>query len=84
MKYTIDEIQEILYTKLKKSRYRHILGVQYTSVCLAMRYDADIELAEIAGLLHDCAKELPDKQLIEICRTKGEKISKTEIGRAHV
>lgn len=78
MKYTIEDIQEKLRKKLKGSRYVHTLGVEYTSVCLAMKYGENLETAELAGLLHDCAKELPEKKLIQICRDHGERISKME------
>lgn len=33
-----------------------------------MRYDYDLAKAELAGLLHDCAKRYPDEVLIEKCR----------------
>lgn len=78
MKYTIEDIQEKLRKKLKGSRYLHTLGVEYTSVCLAMKYGENLETAELSGLLHDCAKELPEKKLIQICRDHGERISKME------
>jgi len=78
MTYTIEDIQNKLRKKLKGSRYIHTLGVEYTSVCLAMKYGEDLEKAELAGLLHDCAKQLPEKKLIKICREHGEKISKME------
>lgn len=78
MKYTIEDIQEKLRKKLKDSRYVHTLGVEYTSVCLAMKYGENLETAELSGLLHDCAKELPEKKLIQICRDHGERISKME------
>ncbi len=58
MKYEIEKIQQKLKEKQKSSRFSHTLGVQYTCACLAMRYDVDIEDAEVAGLLHDCAKQL--------------------------
>jgi len=67
MKYEIEKIQEKLRLKLKSSRFSHTLGVQYTSACLAMRYAEDVEAAEIAGLLHDCAKQLSDEKRLEIC-----------------
>ena len=59
-----------LRAKIKKSqdkkRYEHTLGVTYTAACLAMCYDIDTERAEIAGLLHDCAKCLSnDKKAID-------------------
>ena len=78
MTYTIEDIQNKLRKKLKGSRYIHTLGVEYTSVCLAMKYGEDLEKAELAGLLHDCAKQLPEKKLIKICREHDEKISKME------
>ena len=37
-------------------RYEHTLGVAFTAAALAMRYDCDIQDAQTAGLLHDCAK----------------------------
>lgn len=42
--------------KLDNSRYEHTIGVAYTAAALAMRYGADIEKAQIAGILHDNAK----------------------------
>ena len=41
-------------------RYQHTLGVANTSACLAMCHGADMNKAYIAGLLHDCAKCVPD------------------------
>lgn len=79
MKYTIEEIQEKLRKKLKGNRFIHTLGVEYTSVCLAMKHGADLKDAELAGLLHDCAKQLPEKKLIQLCREHGEEISEMEL-----
>ncbi len=64
--FTID-IRKKLKKKLDEHRYEHTLGVAYTAACLAMRYGADIQKAELAGLLHDCAK-LPDIDMILKCR----------------
>lgn len=49
-------------------RYEHTLGVEYTAAALAMRYDCDIRDAQIAGLLHDCAKCLTDAKRLSICK----------------
>lgn len=78
MKCSIEDIQNKLRKNLKGSRFIHTLGVEYTSVCLALKYGEDLEKAELAGLLHDCAKELPEKKMIKICRNHSEKISKME------
>ena len=37
-------------------RFEHTLGVAYTAAALAMCYDTNVKDAQIAGLLHDCAK----------------------------
>ena len=72
------EIKEDLRKCLKKSRYEHTLGVEYTASCLAMRYDADLEKAGMAGLLHDCAKHLPAKEKLEQAALYGIPVSKYE------
>ncbi len=68
MIYTILEIQDMLREKQTGSRFVHTLGVQYTSACLAMRYGADVEKAQMAGLLHDCAKHMKPEKLLENSR----------------
>jgi predicted HD superfamily hydrolase involved in NAD metabolism len=63
------------YRKLRKSlsktldakRFEHTLGVAYTAAALAMCYGADIRTAEMAGLLHDCARGLSDERMLSIC-----------------
>lgn len=61
------QIDAILKETLKPGRYMHTLGVAYTAASLAMRYQTDIEQAFLAGLLHDCAKCVPDKEALNIC-----------------
>lgn len=66
---------EVNWKKLRKqikkvqtsNRYEHTLGVEYTAAALAMRYGANIEEAQLAGLLHDCAKCLTNDELLEFC-----------------
>lgn len=59
-------------------RFEHTLGVEFTSAALAMRYGAPVKSAQIAGLLHDCAKSLTDKEMLTICRKNGIQISALE------
>ena len=59
-------------------RYEHTLGVEYTAAALAMRYGANVNDAMLAGLLHDCAKCLSDKKLIEICEKHQLPMTETE------
>ncbi|MCR5176382.1 MAG: bis(5'-nucleosyl)-tetraphosphatase (symmetrical) YqeK [Anaerovibrio sp.] len=60
----IDEMKQKLQSRLKPSRYQHSVGVAETSVFLAARFGVDSKKAEIAGLLHDCARQYPNEQLI--------------------
>lgn len=60
-----------LKSKLDPMRYEHSLSVSYTCMALAMRYGYDIGRAEMAGLLHDCAKRYGDSELIVKCQKHG-------------
>lgn len=53
------EILETLGERLKPSRLSHTIGVAETAKRLATRFGVDPVRAEIAALLHDCAKYMP-------------------------
>lgn len=59
-------------------RFVHTLGVQYTAACLAMKHEYSIERAEIAGILHDCAKCISDNKMLEECKKYNIPISDME------
>ena len=63
---------------MTKSRYEHTLGVEFTAASLAMRYEVDIEKAELAGLLHDCAKCISHQKRLTVCKKNHIEITKTE------
>jgi|GEM_PF-174146 len=48
-------------------RFVHTQGVEYTAAALAMRYGEDVERAQVAGLLHDCAKCMGNDKLLSAC-----------------
>ena len=80
--YRIEEIQyirKIMSDKLDPKRYEHTLGVSFTAAALAMAHDYDITDAEMAGLLHDCAKHFPESVLISKCRKHGIYLSEEEL-----
>ncbi|MBE6891850.1 MAG: nicotinate (nicotinamide) nucleotide adenylyltransferase [Ruminococcaceae bacterium] len=52
-----EALLEVLKSRLNPKRFAHVLGVAETAVKYAKLYGADIEKAEIAGLLHDCTKD---------------------------
>lgn len=61
------EIRKNLKKKLDPGRFEHTLGVAYTCQALAMRYEYDLHKAELAGLLHDCAKRFDNETMLEKC-----------------
>lgn len=63
----IRKIRRSMEKTLEKKRYEHTLGVAYTAAALAMRYGACVESAELAGLLHDCAKGMDEEKSIAFC-----------------
>lgn len=73
---------DLLRSKVKElqtgRRYQHTIGVADTAACLAMRYECSMERAYIAGLLHDTAKCLEDKVLLEECKRNNLPIRKVE------
>ena len=74
----ITKIDEILKGILKPSRYSHSQAVRYTAAALAMKYHGDIEKAELSGLVHDCAKNMSDDELIDYCKANGIEITECE------
>lgn len=74
----LKKIKKTLEKVLDGKRYEHTLGVAYTSAALAMHYGADLKNAQIAGLLHDCAKCLSDHKRLSICEKHNISITETE------
>lgn len=64
----IKKIQKYLLKMQDEKRYMHTMAVTYTATALAMKYGADVKNAELAGLLHDCAKCMSNKQRLKICK----------------
>lgn len=75
----IEEIQNKLKHELDDFRYRHTIGVMYTAASLAMCHGANLENAMLAGLLHDCAKCIPDAQKILLCEEYHIELTDTEL-----
>ena len=78
MEYDIFVLQQDLAEKLTEKRFYHSLGVQSISFALAIQYGSDIEKANVAGLLHDCARCLPDDKMLLKCEKYNLSISEVE------
>ncbi|MDE7322368.1 MAG: bis(5'-nucleosyl)-tetraphosphatase (symmetrical) YqeK [Lachnospiraceae bacterium] len=84
------KIKKYLKKHLTKERYQHTLGVAYTAVAMAMRYNPDtnnsdfIKRAETAGLLHDCAKCMDNDKKIKICEKNNIPYSRFEASHPYL
>jgi len=67
----INEIKTKLKQMLTPQRYAHSLQVMEASVKLAEKYEENPERAAIAGLVHDCAKDLPNETTFTFCDKYG-------------
>lgn len=79
MTETLIKMRKKLKGELDKERYDHTIGVMHTAGCMAMRYGADLDAALTAGLLHDCAKCIPNDKKIEMCNKYHINISAAEL-----
>ncbi|MDE7314060.1 MAG: bis(5'-nucleosyl)-tetraphosphatase (symmetrical) YqeK [Eubacterium sp.] len=74
----LEKYQKKLQKHLDKGRYQHTLGVMYTCASLAMAYHYDMEKAMLAGLLHDCAKNVPNDKKLELCKKHHIEVTQAE------
>lgn len=68
---SITEIEKCIKEMTKESRFNHSKGVQKTAGELAKYYGLDVEKAELAGLMHDCVKNLPVEKMFRLCDELG-------------
>lgn len=74
----INKIRRKLKNHLDRVRYEHTLGVMYTAGAMAMCHKIDMDQAMTAGILHDCAKCIPDDKKIRLCNKYHLNISDAE------
>ena len=73
------EIEKDLKENLSEERFLHTLGVRDCAIELAKMYNANIQKAELAGLLHDCAKCFPTEKLKEYIKEKSIPLEENEL-----
>ena len=76
--YDLNLLQKQMKEELSGDRYEHTIGVMYTAEALAMRYGVDMTKAAVAGLLHDCAKCIPNTQKLKMCKKHNIEVSDLE------
>ena len=77
-KHSMKKLRKAIRKVQNAKRYEHTLGVEYTAAALAMRYGENMQDALLAGLLHDCAKCLPDEDLLRICEKNNIPVTEEE------
>lgn len=68
--YLPDYMSE-LKKMISEKRLRHTLGVRDTAVEMALRWHAPVIRCAVAGLLHDCAKGMPEDKLFRMAAECG-------------
>lgn len=71
-------IINILSQKLSPKRFNHCRGVEETAVRMAQRYGVDVDKAMQAGLMHDCAREIPNHVLLAMAEQHNIKVDYVE------
>lgn len=74
----IKDLKKDLKREMDDSRFEHTLGVMYTCSALAMRYGYDLDKAMLAGLMHDCAKCMPNAKKLKMAEKNHLEISDLE------
>ncbi|MBP2644262.1 MAG: putative superfamily hydrolase [Firmicutes bacterium] len=75
----IQTLTDKLKNELSPKRLAHSIGVSQTATRLAKLYGADVQKAEIAGLMHDCAREMPKNILLKIIQSSGIVVDDVEL-----
>ena len=65
------ELLEKVKSQMSEKRFNHVLGVERAARQLAERFQVDVDKAGLAGLLHDYAKEMPDRDFLQLIDEKG-------------
>lgn len=75
----IELIKNNIKLVVNEKRYIHTLGVADVAYDLALIHGYDVDKAYLAGILHDCAKNVSNEDLVDICIKNNIAISGIEI-----
>ena len=68
MTYDLKKYENEIRERIGEKRFLHTIRVKDTAIKLAKIHDVDVEKAEVAGFLHDCAKIRDKKDLIKAAK----------------
>ncbi len=76
----IEKYKAVIKPLLSEKRYHHSVCVSKKAKELALRYGADADKAETAGILHDIMKDTPQDEQLKLMERYGIKLSEVERG----
>lgn len=80
----IEKIKETLKEELSEFRYNHTIGCAETCAKLAEKLGYDANKAYLAGLLHDCAKEMDFKDQLDYAEKHGYEADDVTLNTLHI
>ncbi len=80
----VEEIKLDLKNELSEFRYEHTLGCAQSCKELAERLGYDSDKAYLAGLLHDCAKEMDFNEQLSLARNCGYEPDEVTLNTLHI
>ena len=66
--YDFEKYCEKLKPTLSNHRFEHCIRVSNYATLIANYLDFDIDKTRIAGLLHDCGKEIGEENMVDLCK----------------
>jgi predicted HD superfamily hydrolase involved in NAD metabolism len=80
----VNFVKNWVSTRVSERRLKHIKGVAQTAIDLAEQTGCSVKLAELAGWLHDCCKEVKDAELISLATRFGLQLHPVEQINGHI
>jgi len=75
----MENIINWLKENLSEERFTHTISTAKTAKQLAKQFNEDEDKAELAGLLHDCAKELSHEKMLEVIEQNNLDVGEDEL-----
>jgi predicted HD superfamily hydrolase involved in NAD metabolism len=76
---SVEDITLWLKKNLSQKRFAHTLGVAETARSLAEKWGENPDTAFLTGLIHDCAKEIPFDETVQMLKQSGIELSEAEL-----
>lgn len=76
--WSASQIFNDIRDNLSQDRFKHSVGVANTAVEMAKTFNVNPNKAYLAGILHDCAKNLDDIELFTICAENDVNVTQIE------